>query len=230
VTPKVVGSCDEALRLIEEHEFDLIVVDWREVLNLGEFLGSVRRSKLNQECVLVAIVRDLPDLRQAIAAGVKFLIHKPPSTIQIERCLRAAYSATVARRRRHHRESVNFAAFVGARNRPCSEVTVVNLSGAGVGIKLQRVDGGARAFLTAGEELDLHFALPESGATLCVSGTVAWITADHAGIHFTSVPDGGSRAAGIVAYRSRRAFRWRSCANLCSAPVPDTDDAPAPVS
>jgi CheY-like chemotaxis protein len=129
VTPKVVGSCDEALRLIEEHEFDLIVVDWREVMNLGEFLGSVRRSKLNQECVLVAIVRDLPDLRQAFAAGVKFLIHKPPSTIQIERCLRAAYSATVARRRRHHRESVNFAAFVGARNRPCSEVTVVNLSG-----------------------------------------------------------------------------------------------------
>lgn len=77
------------------------MVDWREVLNLGEFLCSVRRSKLNQECVLVAIVRDLLDLRQAFAAGVNFLIHKPPSTIQIERCLRAAYSATVARRRKH---------------------------------------------------------------------------------------------------------------------------------
>jgi hypothetical protein len=69
-------------------------------------------------------------------------------------------------------------------------VTVVNLSEGGVGIKLQRVDGCARAFLTAGEELDLHFALPESGATLCVSVSVAWTTANHAGIHFTSVPDG----------------------------------------
>ncbi len=80
VTPKVVGGCDEALTLIQEHEFDLIVVDWREILSLGEFLCAVRRSKLNQECVLVAIVRDL---RQAFAAGVHFLIHKPPSTIQI---------------------------------------------------------------------------------------------------------------------------------------------------
>jgi hypothetical protein len=70
VTPEVVGSCDEALRLIEAHEFDLIVADWREILNLGEFLCSVQRSKLNQECVLVAIVRDLLDLRQAFAAGV----------------------------------------------------------------------------------------------------------------------------------------------------------------
>jgi hypothetical protein len=60
--------------------FDLIVVDWREILSLGEFLCAVRRSKLNQECVLVAIVRDLLDLRQAFAAGVHFLIHKPPST------------------------------------------------------------------------------------------------------------------------------------------------------
>jgi hypothetical protein len=48
----------------------------------------------------------------------------------------------------------------------------------------------ARAFLTAGDELDLQFALPESGATPCVSGTVAWTTAEHAGIHFTSMPDG----------------------------------------
>ncbi len=190
VTPKVVGGCDEALTLIQEQEFDLIVVDWREILSLAEFLCAVRRSKLNQECVLVAIVRDLLDLRQAFAAGVHFLIHKPPSTIQIERCLRAAYSATVARRRKHHRESVNFAASVSTRNRPPAEVTVVNLSEGGVGIKLQRVDGGARAFLTAGEELDLQFALPESETTLRASGTVAWTTAEHAGIHFKFMPDG----------------------------------------
>lgn len=190
VTPKIAGNCDEALTLIQQHEFDLIVVDWREIHSLGEFLSAVRRSKMNQECVLVAIVRDLLDLRQAFAAGVHFLIHKPPSTIQIERCLRAAYSATVARRRKHHRESVNFAASVSTRDWPHAEVMVVNLSEGGVGIKLQPGEGRLRANLTAGEELDLHFALPESEATLCVSGTVAWTTAEHAGIHFRSMPDG----------------------------------------
>ncbi len=67
---------------------------------------------------------------------------------------------------------------------------MVNLSEGGVGIKLQPGEDRLRVNLTAGEELDLHFALPESEATLCVSGTVAWTTAEHAGIHFRSMPDG----------------------------------------
>lgn len=103
VTPKMVNTSAAALAMIQTHEFDVIVVDWREIDNLAEFLSAVRHSKLNQDCVLVAIVRDLLDLKQAFAAGVHLLIHKPASAVQIERCLRAAYSATVARRRKHHR-------------------------------------------------------------------------------------------------------------------------------
>jgi hypothetical protein len=54
----------------------------RNVLNnLAEFLRAVRHSKLNQDCVLVAIVRDLLDLKQAFAAGVHLLIHKPASAV-----------------------------------------------------------------------------------------------------------------------------------------------------
>ena len=190
VTPKVVASCDDALTLIQRHEFDLIVVDWREIHSLGEFLCAVRRSKLNQECVLVAIVRDLLDLRQAFAAGVHFLIHKPPSAIQIERCLRAAYSATVARRRKQHREPVSIPASVSTRNRPDAEVAISNLSEGGVGIKRQLGNGGRCANLTAGEEVELRFALPESEEMLRASGIVAWTTSEHAGVRFTAMPDG----------------------------------------
>lgn len=189
VTPKIVGSCDEALAMIRKHEFDVIVVDWREVDSLGDFLCAVRRSKLNHECVLVAIVRDLLDLRQAFAAGMHFLIHKPPSVIQIERCLRAAYSATVVRRRKHHREPVNIGASVSTRVQPHAEVVLVNLSEGGVGVRLQADGGSTRAHLTVGEEVDLRFALPETGATLRASGTVIWTTAESAGIRFTEGPD-----------------------------------------
>ena len=93
VTPKVVSSSEQALALIETQPLDVIVVDWREIDSVADFLCSVRGSKANQDCVLVAIVRDLLDLRQAFAAGVHFLIHKPASATQIERCLRAAYCA-----------------------------------------------------------------------------------------------------------------------------------------
>lgn len=47
----------------------MIIVDWREIDNLAEFLSAVRHSKLNQDCVRVAIVRDLLDLKQAFAAA-----------------------------------------------------------------------------------------------------------------------------------------------------------------
>lgn len=125
-TPRTTGSCDDAVEMIQAHAFDAIVLDWREIDNLGEFLFAVRRSKLNSDAVLVAIVRDLLDLRQAFAAGVHLLIHKPASAVQIERCLRAAYSATVARRRKHHRELVEILAAVSTRTQPFAEATVVN--------------------------------------------------------------------------------------------------------
>jgi hypothetical protein len=77
----------------------------------------------------------LLDLKQAFAAGVHLLIHKPASAVQIERCLRAAYSATVARRRKHHREPVALLASVSSRTEPFGEVTVVNLSQGGAKLR-----------------------------------------------------------------------------------------------
>jgi len=191
VTPKIVGSSDEALAMICKHEFDVIVVDWREIHDLGDFLCAVRRSKLNPECVLVAIVRDLLDLRQAFAAGVHFLIHKPASTLQIERCVRAAYCATVSRRRRHHRERVTILASASTRSQAYAEVMIVNLSEGGVGVRLSADRGEPAAHLTVGEDVDLRFALPQMGATLHTSGTVIWKTVEGAaGIRFTDIPDG----------------------------------------
>ena len=187
VTPKIAGDSEAALALIQSNEFDAIVVDWREIDNLAEFLGAVRRSKQNQECVLVAIVRDLLDLRQAFAAGVHFLIHKPASAMQIERCLRAAYCATVARRRKQHRERVEILASVSTRLQPVAEVTVVNLSEGGAGIAMQ--NSVASASLSAGDEVDLRFALPETGDMLDVAGTVVWKTAKGCGVRFRHIPE-----------------------------------------
>jgi response regulator RpfG family c-di-GMP phosphodiesterase len=187
VTPKIVSNCDAALEMIREHEFDVIIVDWREIDNLGEFLLAVRRSKLNQECVLVAIMRDLLDLRQAFAAGVHFLIHKPASAVQIERCLRAAYCATVVRRRKQHREPVEIVASIRTRMQPLVEVIVVNLSEGGAG--LQMSSDMPPLSLSAGDEVELHFSLPETGEALRATSTVAWRTASRCGLRFSYIPE-----------------------------------------
>jgi hypothetical protein len=164
-------------------------VDWREIDNLGDFRCAVRKSKLNPECVLVAIMRDLLDLRQAFAAGVHFLIHKPGSAVQIERCLRAAYCATVARRRKQHREPVHIVATVSTRTQPCTEATVVNLSEGGIGLRIDPQKDMARVAMRAGEEVDLCFALPGNGEILHTTGRVVLTTAHSYGIRFSYVPE-----------------------------------------
>jgi len=188
VTPQIVGARDAAVAAIQTQEFDVIVLDWREIDNLADFLCAVHRSKLNHDCILVAIVRDLLDLHQAFAAGVHFLIHKPASVVQIERCLRAAYCATVVRRRKLHREPVNIVASVSTRTQPFAEARIVNLSEGGLG--LQTSDGDRIGPpLSVAEEVDLRFVLPGTEDMVQISGTVVWSTSAHCGIKFGYVPE-----------------------------------------
>ncbi len=189
VTPKIVGGADDALAMIHAEEFDVIVVDWREIDNLADFLCAVRRSKLNRDCVLVAIVRDLLDLRQAFAAGVQLLIHKPASAVQIERCLRAAYGARVAQRRKLHREPIHIAASISTRTRPLAEAVMFNLSEGGAGLRTED-----NSVLSAGEELSLRFALPERDETLDIPCVVVWRTAGSCGVRFGHIPEAGRDA------------------------------------
>jgi CheY-like chemotaxis protein len=186
VTPRIVASSEAALRTIEDQEFDVIVLDWREIDNLADFLRAVRRSKINRHCVLVAIVRDMLDLKQSFAAGVHFLIHKPASEVQIERCLRAAYCARVAQRRKQHREPVSIVSTVSRRNHAPSESIVFNISEGGAGI---RRGIGEHASLTAGEELALHFVLPGIDERLDISGIVVWVSPNAYGVRFKYIPD-----------------------------------------
>ena len=190
VTPRIVADSEAALAAIQEYEFDAIVVDWREISNLEDFLSAVRRSKLNRECVVVAIVYDLLDLRQAFAAGVHLLIHKPASVVQIERCFRAAYCASVVRRRKRHREPVNIVASSSTPSQPFAEVTIANLSEGGVRAKLACDSGAVAANLSVGAEVDLRFTLPETNDMLQCTGKVVWTSAEgDAGIRFSYIPD-----------------------------------------
>ena len=105
-----------ALAALEGEHIDAVVVDWREIINLGEFLETMRRSKMNKHCLLIGIASNLLDLRQAFSAGVQFLIHKPASVVQIARCLQAAHSAVIVKRRKQHREPVRIAATLHTRS------------------------------------------------------------------------------------------------------------------
>jgi ActR/RegA family two-component response regulator len=190
VTHTILEDCAAAISCIAAQKFETIVVDWREIDDLAEFLCSVRRSNLNRDCILVAIVRDLMDLRQAFAAGVHFLIHKPASIVQIERCLRAAYCASVARRRRFHREGVKIPASVSGRSLPLAHAVILNLGEGGVGLRMNTHAGLAGVRLSVGDQVNLNFALPGTTDLVHGSGLVVWANAvGDAGVEFDFVPD-----------------------------------------
>ena len=134
-------------------------------------------------------MRDLLDLRQAFAAGVHFLIHKPASAVQIERCLRAAYCATVARRRKAHREPVRIVATVSTRTQQAVELMMLNLSEGGMGLQNGSQDSLAGVALSAGDEVDIRFTLPGTDETIHTTGRVAWASAKTCGVKFSYIPE-----------------------------------------
>lgn len=133
------------------------------------------------------------------------LIHKPASAVQIERCLRAAYSATVARQRKHHRESVALLASVSSRTEPFGEATVVNLSEGGAKLRASVQDFVAGVSLSAGDDVGVRFALPGTEEMLHVDATVVWAPADTCGIRFRYIPESHKAAPAAMAHWVRGA-------------------------
>jgi len=185
------ASCDytAALNALEQKRIDTVVVDWREIINLGEFLETLRQSKMNKDCLLIGIASDLLDLRQAFSAGVQFLVHKPASVVQIARCLQAAHAAVIVKRRKQHREPVRIATTLHTRSVPLLGALVVNLGSEGAGLKLNMTGCKASARLSAGDELDLSFMSPGSGSVIHASGVVVWVNPNgDAGVKFQYIP------------------------------------------
>lgn len=190
VMPKTVTRSDVALSLIQREDFDVIMVNWSQIENFRDFFYTLHTSELNADCVLIAIVGDLLEMPQAHSARAHFLIPKGSSPEQIAHCLRAAYGATLQRRRKLHREPVNIVAAMRTRIQSDAECMLINLSEAGAGLRLQAGRDAVSAFVGAGDEIDLRFPLPGTDHILNLGCTVVWSSATHCGVHFRKIHDG----------------------------------------
>lgn len=187
IAPQVMADEDAALQLLEAQNFEVAIVDWSQIESLPDFLVRVRQSR-NADCVFVAIVRDQLDMRQAFAAGVQLLIHKPASAEQIARCLRAAYSATVRRRRKQHREPVDLAVAVSTHSQPFMEASMVNLSERGARLALISGDRFIPVF-AVGEDIEIRFSLPDTAELLDLRARVVWKAGDDCGVQFDGMAE-----------------------------------------
>jgi CheY-like chemotaxis protein len=174
VTTEVNGDYASVIALLATQKIDTVIVDWAQIHNLGEFFEAIRRSKRSQDCIVVAIVRDLLDLRQTFAAGVHFMLHKPASVVQIARCCRAVHSALFARRRKNYRETTDIPASFSSKNVGLATGTIVNLSEGGAGLKINGKANLIMARMAAGDEIELNFTLPDSEHSIRACGRIVW--------------------------------------------------------
>lgn len=183
----VTANDQDAASVLMNDKLDAVIIDWQEVENLGEFLQSIRKSKMNKDVIQVAIARDLLDLRQAFSAGIQFLIHKPPSVVQISRCLEAMQAAILKQRRKAHREPVRITAAVSTRGEHLQGATIVNISNDGLGLLLNHRSCPTTAELGLGAEVSFAFSLPETRTIVRGTGIIVWINRNgSAGLHFNS--------------------------------------------
>jgi CheY-like chemotaxis protein len=187
---EIVDEAGHALRIATTAKHDVVIVDWRQIDDPAEFFLALRRAPASHDSVLVAITRDLLDARQAFTAGVHFLIHKPASAVQIERCLRTAFLASIARRRKVFRAPVTLAATLNVREWANLPATIVNLGEGGAGLRLASAEENPSIRPMAGDFVSLAFALPSMDASFEIMGRVVWSTAaGDLGIQFAWIAD-----------------------------------------
>lgn len=102
--------------------------------------------------------------------------------------MRAAYSATVARRRKNHREPGAILASASTRTEPFGQVTVVNLSEGGAKLRTTVQDFVAGVLLSAGHDVGLKSPFLGTEEMFNIAGTVVWAMGDTGGVRFRYLP------------------------------------------
>ena len=190
IVTEVDSNYSRVMETLSTQKIDAVVVDWSQIPNPGEFFQTVGRAKRREECIVVAIVRDLLDLREAFAAGVHFMLHKPASVVEMASCCRALYSAMFARRRKGHREPVQISASFSSKNLHLAAGTIMNLSESGVKLRVNGLAGLIIPRLAAGDAVDVNFTLPGTTSSIHGNGEIAWTDLKgEFGVRFQFIPE-----------------------------------------
>ena len=78
-----------AARLAAQH-FDAVVVDCQDQLPAIELIAGVRKSPINRNTLIIAVVDGREQVRDIFGQGANFIVYKPVSVERASSSLRAA--------------------------------------------------------------------------------------------------------------------------------------------
>lgn len=78
-------------------------------------------------------------------------------------------------------------ASLSGKNLPLARATILNIGGGGVGLRMNLT--GRMTPVSAGDQVELNFQLPETTQLIHGSGVVAWVNSDgDVGVQFRYIP------------------------------------------
>jgi len=180
-------SITRGLELIENEQFDAIVLDYQADQSSEEFLSRLRQSKKNRASMLIAIVNSDFNARPVFGLGANFVLYRPLSSERTRISLRAARGLMRRERRRAPRMPLKSSASVAYPGAPEVNAVLADLSDGGTLIQTpQRLPSACKVYF--------EFALPGQQQLVRLSGEVAWQDASgRTGIRFLDVPQSSRR-------------------------------------
>ncbi len=202
-------SLTKGMELLDQKQFDAIVLDYHPGLASQELLTHWRQSSKNRGAILIAIVDGEFEARPAFGLGANFVLYRPLSTERARISLRAARGLMRKERRQAPRARVDAAANVAYPGVGEISANLGDLSENGTSLLTsERIPTATKMYF--------EFVLPTQQRPIRLSGEVAWQdSVGRTGIRFVDVPQ-----------TSRRLIQ--SWLQLQSSPAKATDGLASP--
>jgi len=182
VSVEVCAAIKTGAEMLQKRKFDAVIVDCDDLPGGIELLTSLRDTQSNGSSVAFAVLNGATTTQEAFKIGANFVLQKPLSPLNANRCFNAALNFMVRERRRYFRHPVEMAVRLNVPEGAETKATATDLSEGGMAMRIA-------GRLPKGVIIHLRFTLPGSKTALDLSGNVAWADGSgNVGVRFVEVP------------------------------------------
>lgn len=180
-----VEICQEAKKasgILISDKFDAVIVDCDDLPGGVEVLEGLRATPSNKNSVTFAIVNGKKTTTQeAFGMGVNFVLHKPLTALNANRCFNAALNFMLRERRRYFRQVAKMPVKIMFGEKEL-QATSTNISEGGIALLVHQA-------LPKNAMPRLHFTLPGSRLSMDVETEIAWADLKGSvGLRFLNLP------------------------------------------
>jgi CheY-like chemotaxis protein len=182
LSPDVCQTGPAAIALLKRRKFDAVIVDLQLAEQSALILDEVRLSPSNRTAVTFAISSNDGEATAAVRKGSSFVFERPLSKESIRRILKPAFGLILRERRRYFRCPLSIPVSIRRKTMPLVCDTV-NISEGGMALSTS-------VPLSAGEDVQVQFTLPDHKAPFLAESKICWLKTGRLGVRFVSFSQG----------------------------------------